>query len=282
MINSTEGGRCKRNLLIQCMHRATPVVLFLSLIFLGLFAVGMAVVNPAFGQPSRQWDRDGEREEDFFFSEPKHFIGFRVGKFFPRAESELFDMVTDELTLEKDDFRAWDLALDAGFPLCERVELVFSAEYMKRTEHSEFREWVDEQDLPITQKTYYSQFPMTAGVKILLIPRGRQVGRYAWLPSRFVPYVGAGAGVLWYNFGQSGDFVDYLTLDIFSADLESSGWSVTGYLGGGVDINIAKYTYLTADLRYSWANPELDQDYVGFDPLKLDGWRATVGLQWHF
>ena len=268
--------------MIQCIHKAMPVVLFLSLIFLGLFAVSTAVVNPAFAQPSRPWDGDRERDEDFLFSEPDFLIGFRVGKFFPRAESDLFDTITDELTLEKEDFRAWTLALDAGLPLNERVELVFSAECMDRTVHSEFREWVDEQGLPITQETYYSQFPVTGGVKVLLVPRGRQVGRYAWLPSRFVPYVGAGAGVLYYQFEQSGDFVDYLTLEIFSADLKSSGWTVTGYLGGGVDINITKRIYLTADLRYSLASPDLDQDFVGFDPLDLDGWRASVGLQWRF
>jgi hypothetical protein len=282
MMNSTEGCRCKRNFLFQCIRKATPVVLFLSFTFFGLLAIGTAVVNPAFAQPSRQWDGDGERDEDFLFSEPDFLIGFRVGKFFPQAESDLFDMITDELTLEKEDFQAWTLALDAGLPLNERVELVFSAEYMDRTVHSEFREWVDEQGLPITQETYYSQFPVTAGVKVLLGPRGRQVGRYAWLPSRFVPYVGAGAGVLYYRFEQSGDFVDYLTLEIFSANLKSSGWTVTGYLGGGVDINITKHTYLTADLRYSLASPDLDQDFVGFDALDLDGWRASVGLQWRF
>jgi len=53
-------------------------------------------------------------------------------------------------------------------------------------------------------------------------------------------------------------------------------------VGGGVDVNIARHIYLTLDLRYSWAKPELNRDYVGFDPLDLSGIRATAGLQWHF
>lgn len=281
-MNSTEVIQSGKHFLMHYLYKAVPVGLFISLGMPGVLAGSPPAANPVPAQSSSQLDQSGGRDDDFLFSAPKGFIGFRIGKFFPRANSDLFDMIMDELTLEKNDFRAWDIGIDSGFAFNERVDIVFTGEYAKRTKYSEFREWVDEQGLPITQETYYSQFPVTGGVKVLLVPRGRQVGRYAWLPSRFVPYVGAGAGVLYYQFEQSGDFVDYLTLEIFSADLKSSGWTVTGYLGGGVDINITKRIYLTADLRYSLASPDLDQDFVGFDPLDLDGWRASVGLQWRF
>ena len=76
MMNSTEECRCKRNSLTQYMHKAMPVVLFLSFVFLALFAVDTAVDNPAIAQPSRQRDGDGERDEDFLFSEPGFLIGF--------------------------------------------------------------------------------------------------------------------------------------------------------------------------------------------------------------
>ena len=263
--------------------KLTPVVLFISLMVPGVFAEGTAYSGAAPGQSSRQWlQEDEEQGGDFLFSAPKAFLGFRIGRLFPNTNSELYDFVMEQLTLDKEDFRAWDLAVDGGFALNRRVDVVFGAEYAKRSKNSEFRDWVDDNELPITQKTYFSQFPMTAGAKILLIPRGRQVGRYAWLPSSFVPYIGGGVGIMWYRFGQSGDFVDYETLEIFSADLESSGWTPTGYLGGGLDIRIAKYTYLTMDVRYSWARTDLERDYVGFDPLELSGVRVSAGLQWHF
>ena len=87
---------------------------------------------------------------------------------------------------------------------------------------------------------------------------------------------------MWYRFEQWGDFVDFDTLEIFDARLRSSGWTPTGFLGGGVDINIFKHTYLTLDLRYSWAKPDLGQDYVGFDKLDMAGLRVSAGFQWHF
>ncbi len=270
-------GKKGRRLL---QYKLTPVILFISLTVPGIFAGSTALSSPP--QSSRQYALEEEQDEGFQFSAPRGFIGFRIGRFFPEAKGELFDFVTEELTLERNDFRAWNLAFEGGFGITNRVDIVFGFEYMKRSKHSEFRDWVDENELPIVQETSYSQIPITAGAKILLIPRGRQVGRYTWVPSDFVPYIGGGIGVLRYRFGQVGDFVDFETLEIFSANLESSGWTPTGYLGGGIDIRVAHNTYVTLDVRYSWAKPELGEDYVSFEPMNLSGIKATAGLQWHF
>lgn len=219
---------------------------------------------------------------DFSFRAPKAFAGFRIGKFFPNAGSDIYDMITRQLTLEKSDFRAWDIGGDGGVNLHQRVDLIFSLDYAQREKASEMRDYEDENGLPITQTTRYQMMPMTGGAKFLLIPRGRSVGKYAWLPSPVVPYFSGGGGVLWYRFEQKGDFVDETTLEIFHAHLESSGWAPTLYAGGGVDIHVFKSAFLTLDLRYSWAYPELGQDFVSFEPLDLSGLNVSAGLQWHF
>jgi hypothetical protein len=219
---------------------------------------------------------------DFNFSTPKGFLGIRIGRLFPEGDSDLFKDITDDLTLEESDFRAWDIGFDGGVDLQERVELIFSFDYSRRTKASEFRNYVDSNGLPITQTTRLQQIPLTGGVKLLLVPRGRQVGRYAWLPSSVVPYIGGGAGVLWYRFEQEGDFVDEFTYEIFPAHLESSGWAPTAYAGGGADIHVVKTAFITLDLRYVWAKPELGRDFVSYDNLDLSGFRVSAGLQWHF
>ena len=164
-------------------------------------------------------DNGNEMEADFLFQEPTKYFGFRIGMFSPKAGSDLFDMITEELTLKKSDFRTWDFGIELGYNLYERIDLIFTLDYSRKSKGSEFRDYVDEQGLPITQNTKFSQTPLTAGIKYLLLPRGRQISQYAWLPSTFVPYVSGGAGMLWYDFTQRGDFVDFSTLEIFSARL---------------------------------------------------------------
>ena len=224
----------------------------------------------------------GEQKADFLFQKPKTSFGFRGGLFFPQANDGVFDMVTEELTIEKSDFRSWDLGFDFGFSLHTNLELTFSLDFSSRSKNSEFRDYVDDQGLPITQSTKYSQIPLTAGIKYLLIPRGRQIGQYSWIPSRYVTYLSAGSGFVWYEFSQSGDFVDYETLEIFSARLESSSFTLTGYLGCGAELNINRSAYLSLDYRYYLAEDEMEDDYVGFDSSKLGGSRLTVGIRWFF
>jgi hypothetical protein len=226
-------------------------------------------------------DNDDTRA-DFLFQKPKKYVGIRVGLFCPEADSELFNMITEELTLEKKDFRGLDLGVDLGFSLHKRFDLVLSLDSSTKTNNSEFRDYVDEEGLPITQSTKFSQVPLTAGIKFLIIPRGREIGQYSWLPSPIVPYVSGGGGILWYEFRQHGDFVDYSTLDIFSATLDSSGGVFTVYQGCGTEINIFKTINLNLDLRYYWADADLDSDFAGFDPIELGGYRITAGIQWHF
>jgi hypothetical protein len=236
----------------------------------------------ASGASGSTWEEPGEARADFLFGQPKGYFGFRVGMFFPRAGSDLFDMVTRELTLGKSDFRSWDLAIDAGFNLFERIDLVFRFDFSEASKSSEFRDYVDEQGLAITQTTDFFQTSITAGIRYLFAPRGRGVGKYAWLPNRFVPFVEAGGGALLYRFEQDGDFVDSTTLEIFPAHMESSDWAPVGYLGGGVDIHLYRSLYATLDLRYSWSERSLSGSFSGFDPIDLSGFRATTGISCHY
>lgn len=259
------------------------IIVFLALYLLsGLLAGKEAVAQSNFGPQVVASNETNGAKKDFLFKQPKKYFGFRVGMFFPQADSDLFDMVTKELTLEKSDFRAWEIGIDAGFNLFERIDLVFRYDYSDRSKRSEFRNYVDEQGWPITQTTSFRESSLTAGIKYLFVPPGRAVGQLAWIPNRFVPFAEAGGGVLWYRFGQFGDFVDSETLEIFTATLRSSGSTFTGYLGTGMDIYLLSSTFLTLDLRYAWANHDLSGSFTGFDPIDLGGVRATAGINWHF
>jgi len=215
---------------------------------------------------------------DFLFGRPKGFLGIRSGWLFARPGSDLFNFVQDRLTIEGNDFNAPVLAVDLGFAAARRVDVLFGFAYSRAAINSEYRDFVDDNRLPIAQRTRLQQMNLTASARIALIPRGREVGKLAWIARPVTPYVGAGAGLLRYQFDQSGDFVDFVDLSIFQDALRSSGWTPSAHVFGGADIKLWRRVFLTAEARYHWAKAGLEQDFTGFDPIDLSGLNVTAGV----
>ncbi|MDP6371128.1 MAG: hypothetical protein QF463_02845 [Vicinamibacterales bacterium] len=250
---------------LACVLGATPQVL---------------AFQPA-GEPARQ-PAGRSTEPDFRFGPPTGWVGVRLSKLFVRGESELFDFVRDDLTIGKRDFDGPGISFEIGAPIAPRVDMVFDVGYSRASVNSEVREFVDEFDLPIVQTTRLTQVPLGANFRFLLMPRGREVGRFAWVANSFTPYVGAGVGGLWYRFEQEGEFVDFVDLAIFDDYFESSGWGVSSHLFGGASIKINRWLALATEARYIWSSAELGRDFVGFDELDLAGFKITTGLEFKF
>jgi hypothetical protein len=182
------------------------------------------------------------------------------------------------LTVDKGDFNAPALLIDFGIDIHPHLAAAFRFEYSRASFGSEFRDWVDQDDNPILQTTEFITVPLTANLKVFLHPRGREISRYAWVPYTVAPYVGGGGGVLWYRFDHYGDFVDFDSLDIFSDRFLSDGWTPTFHVFGGVDIKLHRRYFLSVEVRYAWAESELGQAFVDFEPIDLAGFRSSVGV----
>jgi opacity protein-like surface antigen len=215
---------------------------------------------------------------DFLFSEPNGSIGLRGSWVFARAGSDLFDFVQDQLTIDKGDFRGPGFALDVGIIITPRIEAVFGVEMSRASIGSEYRQFVDNNRLPIEQTTKLSEANLSGSVRFALTPRGRRVSRFAWVPNRFTPYVGAGAGYLWYEFEQVGDFVDFVDLSVFADHFQSSGWTPSAHVFGGLDITVYRRLLFSVEGRYLWAAGELGTDFIDFDPIDMAGARITAGI----
>jgi hypothetical protein len=216
--------------------------------------------------------------EDFLFGRPRVSLGLRAGWLVPGEGSDLFDFVQDQLTVEKGDFRGPAFAADLGYALTDRLDIVAGFEFTRKTIASEYRDFVDNNLLPIEQSSELSQNFATASLRFMLIPRGQRAGSFAWIPSRVAPYVGAGGGLLWWRFLQYGDFVDFQDFGVFADSFRSEGTSPTGHVFGGADIRLYKRLYFTVEGRYVWASGTLSSDFVGFEPLDLSGFRASAGI----
>jgi hypothetical protein len=147
---------------------------------------------------------------------------------------------------------------------------------------SEYREFVDNSRRSIEQTTRLKTVDLSGSVRFALLPRGYAVSQLAWVPRRVVPYVGAGAGAMWYEFEQAGDFVDFVDLSVFSDRFRSHGWAPSAHAFSGVDVRIHRRLFLTVEGRYVWAHATLDEDFVDFEPIDLAGFRMATGVNFVF
>ena len=222
--------------------------------------------------------RESSGSPDFLFGSPRGYLGVQGGWSFASASSEIFDFVTEQLTVEKGDFNAPTVLVDFAIDVNPHLAATFRFEYSRASIGSESRDWVDQDDNPIVQTTEFSTIPLTGNLKVYLRPRGREISRYAWVASSVVPYVGGGGGLLWYRFEQYGDFVDFDDLSIFSDTFRSDGWTPTFHVFGGAEIRLHKRLFLSVEARYAWAESDLGEDFVDFEPIDLAGFRTSAGI----
>jgi hypothetical protein len=225
-----------------------------------------------------QWSGDG-----FLFRTPQWSVSIHAGVSVPRARSDVFSFTSEQLTVDRADFRSLALGVDLERRLVEGTHLVFSFDGARTSHDSEFREYIDNDDLPIEQTTKFSRVKVSVGVKQYLMKPGHSIGRLAWVPARIAPFVGAGAGALRYEFHQFGDFVDFQTMEVFEAQFQSTGWTGTAHGRGGVDLSLTPRIALTAQGRYDWAKAaKLSSDFLGFDRIDLTGFSTTIGFTVRF
>jgi hypothetical protein len=221
---------------------------------------------------------------DFLFGSPKGMVGFRSGWVFASANSDLFTFVQRHLTVEREDFNAPAIGVDVEVAVTPRVSVIGGFDFARASKDSEYRDFVDNQRLPITQTTRLTETNLSGSVKVAVTPRGREISSRAFIPAAVTPYVGAGAGMLKYEFLQFGDFIDVDSANsaIFSDTFRSSGWAPSAHLFGGVDVRVYKRLYLSGEGRYLWSSGTPDRDFIDFDPIDLAGFKATVGVHYMF
>lgn len=223
-----------------------------------------------------------QQPDGFLFRQPVGSVGLHFGYSVPGANSQVFDFVNEQLTVERSDFQTTTFGAELAVTASQRLDVVLGISVSESETPSEFRDWVDADDLPIEQVTKLIQVPVTLSAKAYLQDRGRKIGQLAWVPSTWAPYVGAGVGVVWYEFSQNGDFVDFETLEIFRDLLITDGSTFTAHGLAGVDVSLSPRVVLTGEGRYSWGKGAMSEDFVSFDDLDLSGFRGTVGFKLRF
>lgn len=228
---------------------------------------------------------DAQPAPDFLFGSPNGMIGFRSGWLFASADSDLLNFVQRTLTVDRKDFNAPAIGVDVEIALTPRASVVTGFDFSQASKDSEYRDFVDNQRLPITQTSRLRELNLSGSFKFALTPRGREISSRAWIPAAVTPYVGAGGGVMRYEFLQFGDFIDVRTanLDVFPETFRSDGWTPTAHVFGGLDVKVWRKMYVSGEARYLWSNATPDLDFrPAYDSIDLAGLKATVGIHYMF
>lgn len=246
------------------------------------FALGLSLLAlgaPVFAQSAPSNPIRTPAPGDFMLGRPKAFIAFDAGFLFANANSDLYDFVTEQLTVEKTSFNTPTFGARLGWAISPRLEAAVMVERAQSTTASEYRDFVDNNRLPITQTTRRQESSVAATLRWSLLPSGRRISRFAWIPRRFTPYVGVGAGAIRYTFEQSGSFVDFQTSRVFDDRFRSDGWAPSVHALAGGDVRLYKKLYVTGEARYTRSAGTLSEDFIGFEPLALAGLRVGGSLK---
>lgn len=219
----------------------------------------------------------------FLFQQPAGSLTISGGFAHASANGDLFSFVTNQLTLNKGDFSGPMVGADLALRVAPQFDIVLGASYAGTSNPSHFRHFVDQNNAEITQVTDLRRVPIMLSGRLYLTPQGRSVGRFAWVPARFAPYVGAGVGAMWYRFSQHGDFVDFQNNNnVFTSEFTSSRWTPAAQGMAGVDFTLTPRIALTGEAKYIYAKGSLDQSFSGFNNIDLSGLSTTIGLTFRY
>ncbi|MCC6244145.1 MAG: hypothetical protein IT353_14985 [Gemmatimonadaceae bacterium] len=240
-------------------------------------ALALACVTAASPALAQTGSGDG-----YLFRRPSGGLTVRVGVARPTADSRVFSFASEQLTLGDNAYTGFSVAADLDVAVSSRIALQFGTALSARETGSEYRDFVDNNDLPIEQRTSFRRLPVTAGLRVYLTEPGRSVGRLAWVPNKFAPYVAGGGGLMYHSFRQTGDFVDFQDFDVFASTVETSGWAAMAYGAAGLNYSLSAKVGLTTEARYESARAPMGSDFVGFGRIDLSGFSFTTGLHLRF
>jgi hypothetical protein len=199
-------------------------------------------------------------------------LDLRVGAFFPRADSNLFDDDSELYTVDREDWRGIHGGVEFAWNLGDRFELGVHLDGYGRTLHTEYRDFERESGRPITQSLRLNSVPL--GFTVRWVPGGRR---------QLSPYLGAGADVVFYEYEEFGDFIDFEDddLPIIADDFISRGALPGAHVVAGIRLPISYDFSITGEARYLWARGNMSDDFRG-NRLDLSGPSATVGVHLSF
>jgi len=192
---------------------------------------------------------------------PNSAFQARFGYMFLSGDSNFWQETGEVFTLDASDLDGFVMGFSYVHSMSNAVELGGNWDFYQETTRSRYRDYVDSWDNPIYHDTELSIMPVTVDVRF--IPGGR----YRLPPGgRFTPkpvfYIGAGAGLSFWEYREYGDFVAFAPdgepEGIFRGSFADDGAVFEIHALAGVELPMSRSANLLFEARYSIADDELD------------------------
>ncbi len=182
------------------------------------------------------------------------------------------DFLCEPLLFDVGDFGGATIGGEYLIGVGKYVEAGVGVGFYQRTVSAIYEFVTRPDDTEIEQDLKLRVVPLTATLKF--VPTGRDAS--------FQPYIGAGIAALFWNYSETGEFVDAVTSEIFRDSFTADGTEVAPVIFGGLRAPVSASMMLGGEVRYQKADAELPADDFLGDRLDLGGWTFQANLTWRF
>jgi outer membrane protein W len=198
----------------------------------------------------------------------------RLGLFQPEGSSDGWDAVFEGFTGSPDDLEDLSVGLDFKWKVTRRSGLTLGTSFFDSDTIVGYVDWTNSDGYDIRHTTSLQLNDLTA---IYFVELGYPNGVVK-------PYLGAGAGQVWYRLEESGSFIDFGSenLDIVPASYQADGTTYELVAVAGLDVLMGRQWSFFGEVRWREADDTLGDDYSDFGTLDLSGPEVSAGVSWKF
>jgi opacity protein-like surface antigen len=194
----------------------------------------------------------------------------------PEGESDIFEQNRDELTFDVDELDGFGGTFGYDHFVGEFVNVGGSISFYEEDTTVSDREFEFPNGRPIFRDIRLRIVPLEANVRVL--PMGRDLA--------VIPYIGAGAGIYFWEYEEFGDFVIDRFTDptVITGSAFSDGADFGFNVHGGVQFPISRSATITAEVKYSKVEGDLDEESFdpAFEPIDLSNLTYSAGVSFWF
>jgi opacity protein-like surface antigen len=233
----------------------------------------------------------------FVFSD---LVTFKVGYFFPRANSDLWQLEFEQMSFTKDDFQDTVFCFTYEYFLSNEISLALGLDGYSEKKVGSYIDYVGD----VVEENYYAfdygqgsaishvftvaVTPLQASIK--LTPMGRRAS--------VIPYVGGGVGLYIWTVRMQGDTIDFadpqefydidleevvIGYPIYPTDIRRESKLTVGFHGFvGIMVPVANKISVEGEFKFNYGSGNLEPEFQGFENFDLSAYQITIGINYWF